>query len=119
MQVILGNQAMGNRAAHEGAGNQAEGCMAIATALARSTPMFSKKGPKAALVPWPPTSGTEPAQKVHAHREILHPLYKRIIMLLSKHRCRNEVHHLLTFLHCLKCGADCHFCLPVSDIPAD
>jgi len=62
---------------------------------------------------------TEPAHQVDSHRKLLHALHKRIIMLLGKYRRRNEIHHLLILLHCLKCRTDRNLCLAVSHISTD
>ena len=63
--------------------------------------------------------GTEPAQKIHAHRKILHPLYKCIVMLLCKDRRRNQIDYLLSFLNRFKCHTDRNLRFSISDIPAD
>ena len=65
------------------------------------------------------TGGTEPAQKVHAHRKILHPLYKCIVMLLCKDRGRNQINHLFSLLDRLKCHTDRNLRLPIAHISAD
>ena len=63
--------------------------------------------------------GTEPAQKIHAHRKILHPLYKCIVMLLCKDRGRNQINHLFSLLDRLKCHTDRNLRLPIAHISAD
>ena len=61
----------------------------------------------------------ETAQKINAHREILHALDKCIVMLLCQNGGRNEVDDLFALLHCLKRCTDRNLGLAVSDIAAD
>ena len=62
---------------------------------------------------------TETAQKLNAHRKILHALQECPVMLLGKDRRRHEIGHLLAVHHGLKGCAECNLSLPVADIPAD
>ena len=62
---------------------------------------------------------TEPAQHIHPHRKILHPLHKCIIMLLGQNRSRDQIDHLLAVLYCLKRGPQGDFCFSVSHVAAD
>ena len=61
----------------------------------------------------------ETGQHVDSHREILHPLYKGIVMLLRKNRCRDKINHLFSLLYCLKRRTDGNFRLPVANIPTN
>ena len=61
----------------------------------------------------------EPAHKVHAHRIILHPLHKRVVVLLGQDRRGHKVSHLLAVLNGLEGRPDGDLRLPVADVPAD
>ncbi len=61
----------------------------------------------------------ETAQKINAHRKVLHALYERIVMLLCQNGGRNQVDHLFALLYCLKRCTDRNLRLAVSDITAD
>ena len=61
----------------------------------------------------------ETAQKINAHREILHALDKCIVMLLCQNGGRNEVDDLFALLYCLERCTDCNLGFAVSDIAAD
>ena len=69
--------------------------------------------------PFLPGRSTEPGQHVDPHREILHPLDKRIIMLLGQNRGGHQVNHLLAVLDRLKGCPQRHLGLAVSHIAAD
>ena len=61
----------------------------------------------------------EPAQKINAHRKVLHALNERIVMLLCQNGGRNEVDDLFALLYCLERCTDCNLGFAVSDIAAD
>ena len=61
----------------------------------------------------------EPAQHLHAHRVIGHPLAESMVMLLRQHGGRREHRHLLAAHHRLEGGADRHLRLAEPDVAAD
>ena len=69
--------------------------------------------------PFLPGRRAEPAQHIHPHRKILHPLHKCIIMLLGQNRGWHQVHHLLAVLDSLKCSPQGHLRLTVPHITAN
>ncbi len=64
-------------------------------------------------------AGTEPGQQIHTYRKVLHPLQKRVVMLLGQNRSRHQINHLLTFLYCLKRRPQSDLCLPIAHIPTN
>ena len=61
----------------------------------------------------------ETRHHVHPHWKILHSLDKGIVDLLCEDRCRNQIDHLLFFLHGFKCCPERDLRLSVAHIPAD
>ena len=57
--------------------------------------------------------------QINPYRKILHPLHKRIVMLLRQNRRRHQINHLLAVLHRLKRRADCNLRLAIANVPAD
>ena len=61
----------------------------------------------------------EARHHVHPHRKILHSLDKGIVNLLCEDRCRDQIDHLLFFLHGFKSCPERDLRLSVAHIPAD
>ena len=61
----------------------------------------------------------ETTQQIYPHREILHALYKGIVMLLRQDRSWHQIHHLFILLHCLKCRTNGYLCFSKSHISTD
>ena len=61
----------------------------------------------------------EPAQKINAHRKVLHALNERIVMLLCQNGGRNEVDDLFALLYCLERCTDCNLGFAIANVPAD
>ncbi len=61
----------------------------------------------------------ETAHEIHPHREILHPLDKRRVMLLGQNGGGNQIHHLLALLHRLEGRPYGDLRLAVAHVPAD
>ncbi len=61
----------------------------------------------------------ETAHQIYTHREILHPLQKRVVVLLRQDGRWHQIDHLLILLHRLERRPDGNLCFPVSYVPAD
>ena len=75
--------------------------------------LFQHPRPSFSAAPVYGTGTSDP----HPHREIFHPLYKCIVMLLCKNRCRHQIDYLLTLLHCFECRTDCNLRLAIIQHP--
>ena len=61
----------------------------------------------------------KPRHLLNPDRIILHPLHKRIVMLLRQNRRRHQKNNLLAVLHRLKRCADCNLGFAIANVPAD
>ena len=64
-------------------------------------------------------AGTETGKQVHPHGKILHPLHKRVIVLLRQDGSGHEVNYLFSLLDRLKGRPDGYFRLAIPHIAAD
>ena len=61
----------------------------------------------------------ESRQQIHSDREILHSLYKCVVVLLCQNCSGHQIHHLFPLLYRFKSSADCNFSLSIAYISTD
>ena len=64
-------------------------------------------------------AGTKSGQQLYSHRELLHPLHQRIIMLLCQYGGRHQKDHLFPLLHSFKGCPNGDLGFSIAHIPAD